>query len=68
VADEVPGDLVGSKVEMASGSPPLSRKYRKRPIMPGQAAANDEWLAGQLVRVTIPAAASFFDCRPSAYE
>lgn len=45
--------------------PPLGGKYRANPITHGQAAAYDAWVAGQLVRVTIPAAASFFDCRPS---
>lgn len=47
--------------------PQLDRKYRERPSTRAQASAYDEWLAGELVKVTVPAAASFFDCRPSAY-
>lgn len=48
--------------------PDLDPKFRERANTRAQAAAYDAWLAGQLVKVTIPAAASFFDCRPSAYE
>ena len=47
--------------------PELDAKYRQRPSTRAQAAAYDAWLAGRLLKVTIPAAATFFDCRPPAY-
>lgn len=47
--------------------PEVDAQYKKNKRYPEQIAAYDEWLAGQLVKVTVPAAASFFGCRPSAY-
>jgi hypothetical protein len=47
--------------------PEVAPRYKKNKRYPEQIAAYDEWLSGQLVKVTVPAAASFFDCRPPAY-
>ena len=48
--------------------PAVDARYTTSKRYPEQIAAYDQWLAGQLVKVTVPAAASFFDCRPSAYR
>jgi len=48
--------------------PEFDPKYRDRASTRRQAEAYDSLLAGRLVKVTIPGAASFFDCRPSAYS
>jgi hypothetical protein len=48
--------------------PEVDPRYKASKRYPEQIAAYDDCLAGQLVKVTIPGAASFYDCRPSAYE
>jgi hypothetical protein len=48
--------------------PDLDPNYRDRAGTRAQAAAYDKWLAGKLVKETIPGTATFFDCRPSAYH
>jgi hypothetical protein len=48
--------------------PEVEPRYKANKHHPEQIASYDDYLSGQLVKVTIPAAASFFDCRPSAYQ